>query len=298
MRNLVILMFASTLSACAGMMLGGGASGQAPAPANRSAAPAAASDSALSQKVQARLAADAMLAQQGIVGTFGPTPIACPLLGTATVSGTIASAGIFSPGDQLSAAYDGCTRAADALDGQLDVTISAFEGVPGGNYRVTSTAAHAALERSANAFVMTGTGSLTAIYDQGYSMGGLIEAASTSASFTVSSGGVSRQLSGTAANVRIELGPTPRTVHRAVSGLLTSPEIQGSYGLTSVIPDTFLADTNPATGPFSGELRVTATDNSSVAIVALDAFNVRLAIDLDGDFVIDEQITTTWLNLQ
>lgn len=109
MRSLVILMFASTLSACAGMMLGGGASGQAPAPANRPAAPAAASDSALSQKVQARLAADAMLAQQGIVVRAQA--------GLVTLSGTVATYAVREAAEKQAMSVDGVK----AVDNRISV---------------------------------------------------------------------------------------------------------------------------------------------------------------------------------
>ena len=139
---------------------------------------------------------------------------------------------------------------------------------------------------------------MSSVYDQAYTTAGRIDAAGTANHFALTSGMVTRTLSGAAANVSIDLGPLPRTITRAVSGLLTSPEIEGSYGLTSVVADMFVADTDPATGPFSGELRVTASDNSSVTIIALDAYTVRLAIDLDGNGFSDEEIDTTWLALQ
>jgi len=240
----------------------------------------------------------ALLAQQGISGSFGPVQIACPITGSASLSGTIASAGTYSAGDQLSAVYDTCTRTADTLHGSLDVTVTAFEGIVGGNYRATTTSQHTALERSGNAQLSIGTGTLNAIYDQAYTVAGRAQASGTSNSFALTSGPITRTLSSAAADVTVDMGAFPRTVTRAVSGLLTSPELQGSYSLSSDVADMFVADTDPATGPFAGELRVTASDTSSVTIIALDAYNVRLAIDLDGDSFTDEEIDTTWLALQ
>jgi len=64
-----------------------------------------------------------------------------------------------------------------------------------------------------------------------------------------------------------------------------------------VIPDEFYADDNPATGPYSGEILVTAADNSSMRMVAVNEFNVRLDLDFDGDGVIDQSIPTTYATL-
>lgn len=49
--------------------------------------------------------------------------------------------------------------------------------------------------------------------------------------------------------------------------------------------------------PHAGSLTVTATDNSTVTLTALDDTNVRLDIDLNGDSTIEETITTTWTDL-
>ena len=87
------------------------------------------------------------------------------------------------------------------------------------------------------------------------------------------------------------------TVTRSSAGALTSAALDGSFNYESIIPDSFLFDTDPNTGPFSGELLVTASDGSTLRIVAVDDTNVRLEIDYDGDSIADTEINTTWAAL-
>ena len=56
----------------------------------------------------------------------------------------------------------------------------------------------------------------------------------------------------------------------------------------------FDLDTDVSTGPYEGELLVTASDGSTMRMVALDAYSVRLDLDLNGDLSVDESLTTTW----
>ena len=63
------------------------------------------------------------------------------------------------------------------------------------------------------------------------------------------------------------------------------------------MPDVFLIDDDAATGPYAGELLVTASDGSTMGMVAVDEFNLVLEIDNGGDSAVDEVIETTWATL-
>ena len=78
---------------------------------------------------------------------------------------------------------------------------------------------------------------------------------------------------------------------------MSGTDISGTFSYQSVVPDEFLSDTDSATGPYTGELLVTAADNSSMRMVAVDEFNVRLDLDFNGDGVIDQSIPTTYATL-
>ena len=91
--------------------------------------------------------------------------------------------------------------------------------------------------------------------------------------------------------------PAPPVVTRESSGALTGTDVSGRFACQSIVPDEFLIDEDVATGPHSGVLLVTAADNSSMRMVAVGEFNVRLDLDYNGDSVIDESISTTWAAL-
>lgn len=101
-----------------------------------------------------------------------------------------------------------------------------------------------------------------------------------------------QQLSGASVSTEVT-----SVVSRQSSGVMTSEDLVGSYSYRSVTPDRFLLDGLAETGPYAGELLVVAGDNSSMRMVAVDEFNLRLDLDFDGDDVIDESIPTTYSTL-
>jgi hypothetical protein len=235
--------------------------------------------------------------QQAVSGDFGPLPIDCLASGTATVSGSIAAAGTFSANDRLDATLTDCVRGMEELDGEIDVTVGSFDETPGGAYLVAATATATGLLRYIGGSCYRGNGTFDTSYDLLYSNTGFVSIASSASTFNVWSGGRDQTLGGAAVNAQIDIGQQPVTVTRDSSGTITSEDLTGSFAYQSVIPDVFVLDDNSATGPYSGELRVTAGDGSTMTMVALDEFNLRLDLDFDGDSIIDEQIMTTWATL-
>jgi hypothetical protein len=126
---------------------------------------------------------------------------------------------------------------------------------------------------------------------------GLIYANSSSADFNVWAGGRAQQLTGASVSAQITVGQQPVVVTRESSGVMTSPDLAGSFSYLSVIPDEFYADDDGTTGPYAGELLVTATDDSSMRMVAVDEFNLRLDLDYNGDGVVDDTIPTSYATL-
>lgn len=233
----------------------------------------------------------------GITGDFGALEFNCAISGTASLSGFKAAAGTFSENDYMSSAFNACARGGEVLAGDMDFTVSSFDGVPGGAYRVTGTVVETGLKRTNGGNCFTGSGTFDTNYDYFTSSTSGIYVDSFAASFTVDAGGRGQQLSGAMVNAEIQAGPPPVTITRQSSGLLMSEDLEGVFSYQSVTPDVFLLDEDPATGPYSGDLLVSATDNSSMRMVALDEINVRLEIDQDGDSVVDDEIATTWATL-
>jgi hypothetical protein len=235
--------------------------------------------------------------QLGISGDFESIVINCPISGTATVSGSKLTATTFSPGDVLDAKYAACARGNGTLDGSLVFTVDSFEKATLDAYMLTGTAVETGLKRTVdNCF--SGTGTFDSMVDYRFTSPPTIYASSSAASFTVEAGGRGQQLADAAVNTQIDMTIIGTVVKRASSGSFTSEEVSGVMTYESIVPDEFVLDTSIDTGPYTGELLVTASDGSSLRLVAVDESTVRFDIDLDGDSIIDHEITSTWAQLE
>jgi len=239
-----------------------------------------------------------LVRQQAVQGTFGPVVVNCQAAGTASVSGTVATAGAFAAGDLVAADFNGCARSGEELNGTAEMAIASFDELPGDAYLATGTVTETGFQRIAGGLTYTGTGVSNSSYDFRYTSQGFTYLSASTTTFTVGHDGIDRVVTGASVDAEIILGPPPVTIVRNSSGNLSSPAIEGNFNYVSITPDSFLFDADPATGPYSGELRVTASDGSTVTIVAIDEQNVRLDVDSDGDTFPETSIDTTWAALQ
>ena len=230
-------------------------------------------------------------------GNFEALQVNCDLGGTATVSGTREAAETYSPGDNLDASFDACSHGFESLYGSMGFSISGFSETPDGFFTVSGNVVETSLTRVHGGTCFSGTGSFDTNHDHMFTSIGRVYSNSSASGFTVSAGGRSQQLSGASVSADIWFPPAPPVVTRESSGVLTGTDISGIFAYQSIVPDEFLVDEDVATGPHSGVLLVTAADNSSMRMVAVDEFNVRLDLDYNGDSVIDESIPTTWAAL-
>jgi hypothetical protein len=177
------------------------------------------------------------------------------------------------------------------------LSLASFAETPGDAYVVSATVVEASLQRVFGGSCFTGIGTFDTNYDFTFATTGLIQANSTTTDFDVWTGGLSQQLSAASVSAQITIGQQPVVVTRESSGVMSGTDISGSFSYQSIVPDEFFSDTDSATGPYTGELLVTAADNSSMRMVAVDEFNVRLDLDFNGDGAIDDSIATTYAEL-
>lgn len=78
-----------------------------------------------------------------------------------------------------------------------------------------------------------------------------------------------------------------------MNATVSSPDIGGAV---TIVTGVTFQGVEPG-DPFTGEATITGANNSSVTLIALDAVNVRLLVDEDGDGATDATIDTTWTNL-
>jgi hypothetical protein len=236
------------------------------------------------------------LRQLGPSGNFDGQVIACTDGGDATISGFIANAGTYTAGDQLSAIFSACVRdpSGSPVDsGQLDVQIDSYQSAP---LVQSGSATFIGLERTVDGNTVTSLGTL----DQSVEIigGATLEFDSSAMAFVLIDGLVLRGLSNVQSNSLIDISvPAPRPLTLNYSGTLATTALPGTFDYSVVVPIVSVLDDDPATGPTAGETLITADDDSTVTIVAVDNLNARLDVDLDGDTTIDDQIDVLWADI-
>jgi len=235
--------------------------------------------------------------QLNVTGDFGPLEIPCVISGIATVTGSKVAADGYTSGDQLAATFAACARAAEVLEGDMTFTVDTFSRTATNVFVVTGSVTETGLTRTMGGSCFTGAGAFQTSYDSMSTSTGIVHVEAFANSFDISAGGRSQHLIEAGNSADIAVGQQPAMVTRTSSGRLTSADLDGSFHYETESPALFYLDTDPATGPYSGELLVTADDGSTMRMVALDELTLRLDIDLDGDLIVDEQIDTTWATL-
>jgi hypothetical protein len=213
------------------------------------------------------------------------------------VSGSKASADGFTAGDRLIADFVACARGFEVLEGNMEFTVTGYGRGESGEFFVSGTAAETDLVRTLGGNCFVGSGSFETSYDYRLTSAGIIHMEGSTNTFDVGAGGRFQHLAAAGSSGDIHVTQQPVAVARSSWGRISSEDLTGSFDYETLIPAVFDLDTDVSTGPYQGELLVTASDGSTMRMVAQDAYNVRLDLDLNGDLIIDESLTTTWAEL-
>ncbi|MFW2405893.1 MAG: hypothetical protein ACN4GT_14065, partial [Gammaproteobacteria bacterium] len=218
----------------------------------------------------------------------------CPLGGMMTISAEIQNPETLSAGDSFSLSYAAC----DFGDGVL-----ANGGI---SFRVTSMVGELNGDNIQVGFDLTITNLEIAQVGDGATIDGdlsmslnLTPVASTvsmsGSSLSITSGLETIMMSEFSTTVTADLSVFPESFTLQSSGFLMSSEFDGEVQFSTEIALQGSGEGNPGTG----QLRVTGADGANVKVIPLDAQNVRLELDLDGDNAVDENGTLdmTWQEL-
>ena len=233
----------------------------------------------------------------GVASEFGPVQIGCETGGTADVSGTKFTPTTFTAGDEFDTTFTACANASEILYGDMSFAVTDFDEGSVDTYLVSGTVTETDLQRTLDERCFTGNGVLGISHDQMLSSTGVADVRSSTDAFTVFAGGRDQRLSDAAVTAQISVGQSPVTVTQSSVGRITSPDLDGAYRYESITPFVFVIDDNVDTWAYSGELLVTASDGSTMRMIAVDELYVDLEIDSDGDSGVDEVIETTWAAL-
>jgi len=207
----------------------------------------------------------------------------CPLGGTMSVSAEIQNPETLSAGDNFSLSYADCDFGDGVLaNGSISFRVTSMQGeLNGDNIQVGFDLQIANLE-----IAEVGDG---ATIDGDISMSlNLTPTATTvsmsGSSLSVTSGVDSMMLSDYSTTVTADLSAFPESITLQSSGFLMSSEFDGEVQFSTDIALQVSGENNPT----AGRLRITGANGANITVIPLDAQNVRVEVDLDGDNAADE----------
>lgn len=219
---------------------------------------------------------------------IGPETTNCASGGTVTVSGDVASLGTFTAGDTLTIVFTNCDEGdGETLNGTFQFTIQTFEGdlvTELFNLVVTTTVNNFRVTEQAE--TTTVNGDITIGIDT--RMSTMVTLTVSGNSLRATGPGFSDSVSNYSLVQEFDEGTLSYTLTTA--GTVASLDINGSVSYQTTITFQGSVDSPPS----SGELVITGANNATIRLIALDAVNVRLQVDVDGDGAVDQTIDTTW----
>lgn len=231
-----------------------------------------------------------------VAGPFGPVAPRCQLSnGSASVTGQLAVPGTFTIGDQFDGTFVGCGQTtaigqfpgSTSLNGVLATVVTDSLSSP---FIAVSFDGEARDFKSAN-------GQFTGNYN-GDPITGSWSGTSPSIQLEDTFFGALRALVDASVNTINDTFFSPARITRTVTGVVYTALIPGRYTVETLTPLVSNGDFDFATGPYAGEVKVTADNGSSVRVVAVNDLNARLDLDLDGNGSTDQSITVPWQQLR
>ena len=244
-------------------------------------------------------------AQEAAVGALGPEDIVVDIVsllpippqsfgcaggtGTVTLSGNVADPSTLSRDDTFSIVYDQCDDGAGTVtDGAVNMTIVEFSGdLFLATFLVTADTIADNLSLTTDGQTVMGSGDATITIDTtqvpfvstGVSGSSLVQTTDTSTG----------SLTNYASDLTYDGNQVPAEFTMHTSGTIDSTELPGAVTYTTEVTFTGYEGSYPHTGTLLVE-----GENSSARLIVIDAENVRIEIDSDGDGTADDTIDTTW----
>ena len=209
--------------------------------------------------------------------------------GTVTVSGDMEVPGTLTPGDTFDVQYDMCDQGTgEVIDGLIELTVGDFSGdLLTGQYQLAMDAVLTDLQVTTAADTVTGNGDSSITLDT--TQAPFVSAGTSGSRLTMDASANSETLTNYSSSQTFDGNQVPAEYTLGAAGTLDSTQLTGIVEYATG-PDFTGAGEDY---PHSGTLTVTG-DSSAVRLVAVDAIDVRIEIDGNGDGTFEETVNTTW----
>ena len=222
--------------------------------------------------------------------SFGPERVDCLVSGFISLSGSLHSESTLVAGDRITSDFNACDDAVGAVyDGRLRLDVTSFSGDLLANQfalgaRITLTG----LAIAEGGSTTTGDGAFDLVLDLTVPLasvltvsGDVLETRSGSDAWVLRDFAISVDEDSTGASVLTTYGGT---------GTLEGSGLDGAVDFATVVPLVATGANDPATG----ELLITGANGATIRATVLDSASLALAIDLNGDGVVDETQDMAW----
>jgi hypothetical protein len=220
---------------------------------------------------------------------FGPLVSDCFGGGTETTAGNMAVLGALTAGDTINVDYLDCvSEFGETLNGRMEMTIVIFSGdLIFGPFLLDASVLLIDFEvATAEDTILSNGDARVSLDTTGMPVvlmsisGSSLTAASLQSTETITNYSTSQT---------VDVTP-PESYTLNSSGTVDSSQLSGSISYST--PVTFQGQ--GAGYPFAGEMLITGSGNATIRLIALDAINVRIETDSNGDGVVDATEDTTW----
>lgn len=217
-------------------------------------------------------------------------PFDCLVSGTVILSGSLASPDNLTPGDRIDATFNACDDAEGPVyDGGLRIDVTAFSGdIFSDQFLLGARVTLTSLTITEDGDMATGSGAfdldldLTAPLQSDLTVSGAL--------LQVSSGADAWVLRDFAISVFEDATGASLLTRYSGTGTLEGSDFDGAVDFVTVSPLVAAGDDYPS----SGEVLIQGADGATIRATALSAQTLELAIDLDGDDVVDDTQQIPW----
>lgn len=222
--------------------------------------------------------------------SYGPERSDCQVSGSVTLSATLASTETLSAGDQITAIFASCNDGDGAVyNGRMRIDVLGFAGdLYGELYQLNSRLTLTNLAITEDGITDTGNGTLNV--NMNLLTPDLDLYSISTSRFELASGDNSWIFHDVVSTSEDDHRGSGWLITLSESGSLESSSFAGrvDYGTTTPFQSV---NGNP---PAAGVLRIGGANGSSILVTALNEADLQLAIDWNGDTVVDETRLMAW----